>query len=362
MLFATAKRSAAFVLIALSSFSARTQQITTPRTPSPAATVAQTIGISTVTVDYSRPAVRGREVWGTLVPYGWNKQGFGTNNEAPWRAGANENTVIRFSHDAVVEGQKVPAGTYGLFYVVNKDNTGEVILSKDYRSWGSFWYDAAHDQLRAPIKLRDGAPTELLTYSFDNLTKNSGELLLSWEKKQLPVKIAFDVDNLVLANAEEELKGPTGFTWQGYSSAANYALQNKTGYDKAMKWIDQAMTQNRNFTTLRIKSGLLKEQGKTAEADKLMQDALAMATEVELNAYGYQLLGAGDHDKAIEVFKMNTERHPKSPNVWDSLGEAYATKGDKKNAITNFKKSLSLNPPENVKANSEKYLKQLGAL
>lgn len=93
-----------------------------------------------------------------------------------------------------------------------------------------------------------------------------------------------------------------------------------------------------------------------------MTEAIAVATENELNTHGYTLLGQGDHDKAIAMFQLNTQRHPKSPNVWDSLGEAYATKGDKKNAIINFKKSLSLNPPANVKANSEKYLKQLGAL
>jgi len=110
--------------------------------------------------------------------------------------------------------------------VLNKDNTGEVILSKDYRSWGSFWYNPAQDQLRAPIKVRDVAHTELLTYDFINIDKNSAELILSWERKQFPVTITFAVDELVMANAKEELKGPVGFGWQGYASAANYALQN----------------------------------------------------------------------------------------------------------------------------------------
>src|SRR6476469_8449781 len=100
--------------------------ITTPRTPSPAASVTQTIGISTVTVNYSRPSVKGREIWGKLVPYGWNVQGFGAGNSAPWRAGANENTTIKFSNDATVEGKPVPAGIYGLFFVINEDNTGEL--------------------------------------------------------------------------------------------------------------------------------------------------------------------------------------------------------------------------------------------
>src|SRR5262245_15778765 len=133
-----AARLMQLLFIMLVTISARSQAITTPRTPSPAATVSQTIGISQVTVSYSRPSVRGREVWGKLVPYGWNVQSFGTGNSAPWRAGANENTTITFSHPAKVEGKDVPAGEYGLFFVINEDNSGEVILSKDYRSWGSF--------------------------------------------------------------------------------------------------------------------------------------------------------------------------------------------------------------------------------
>ncbi|QEC69945.1 DUF2911 domain-containing protein [Panacibacter ginsenosidivorans] len=352
-----------FVLCtALASTIVTAQTITTPRIPSPAAEVQQTIGISTVSVKYSRPSVKGREVWGKLVPYGWNVQQFGAGNSAPWRAGANENTVLTLSHDATIEGHKVPAGSYGLFFVINENNTGEVILSKDYRSWGSFFYDPKQDEMRANIQLRDIANTELLTYDFINTTKNSAELTLNWEKKQFPVKIEFDVDNIVIENAAAELKGPIGFNWQGFSSAANYALQNKTNYEQGMKWIDQAIAQNSNFTTLSIKSGLLIASGKTAEGDKVMNDAVAAATENELNLYGYQLLNQNQQDKAIQMFILNTQRHPTSANVWDSLGEGYALKGDKKNAIASFKKSLSMNPAPNVKANSEKYLKQLGAL
>ncbi|HKH60154.1 MAG TPA: DUF2911 domain-containing protein [Flavitalea sp.] len=355
-------QSSCGLLMLLASMTIQAQGITTPRTPSPAAVVSQIIGISTITVNYSRPSVKGREVWGNLVPYGWNVQGFGAGTSAPWRAGANENSTIKLTHDAKVEGQTVPAGTYGLFFVVNKDNTGEVILSKDSRSWGSFFYDPKQDQLRARIQTREISNTELLTYDFINTSKTAAELVLNWEKKQLPVKIEFDVDKIVMANAAEELKGPVGFNWQGFSSAANYALQNNINQEQALKWIDQAIAQNRNFNTLNIKSGLLKQTGKSEEAEKLVTEAISIATENELNAYGYTLLGQGENDKAISIFQLNTQRFPKSANTWDSLGEAYATKGDKKNAVTSFKKSLSMNPPANVKANSEKYLKQLGAL
>jgi hypothetical protein len=348
------------LLITIAAFSQG--PITEPRVPSPAASVQQTIGISTVSVNYSRPSVRGREIWGALVPYGWNVQGFGAGNSAPWRAGANENTVVTFSHDVSVEGQPVPAGSYGLFFVINKDNTGEVVLSKDYKAWGSFFYDPKLDELKAKIQLRDIPNTELLTYDFINITKNSAELVLNWEKKQFPVKIEYDVDKIVMDNAAEELKNTAGFSWQGYASAANYALANKTNYDQALVWANQAAAMNPNFTTLMLKSNVLAQQGKTADADKTKNDALAVATENEVNTYGYQLLGQKELDKAIEIFIINTKQHPTSANVWDSLGEGYVNKGDKKNAIESFKKSLSLNPTPATKANSEKFLKQLGAM
>src|SRR5215831_7456253 len=249
-----------FVLLLSRSFAQGV--ITTPRVPSPAASVTQTIGISTVTVNYSRPSVKGRKVWDSLVPYGYNIQTFGAGNRAPWRAGANENTTIKFSENATVEGHPVPAGEYGLFFVIYPDNTGEVILSKDYKSWGSFWYDSTHDFMRAKIQLRDIPQTEMLTYDFIDDAKTSAELVLNWEKKQFPVKIEFDVDKIVMNNAVEELKGTTGFGWQGYASAANYALQNKTNYDQALKWIDQAIAANKSFNTLSVKSNLLRATGK----------------------------------------------------------------------------------------------------
>jgi tetratricopeptide (TPR) repeat protein len=296
------------------------------------------------------------------VPYGYNVQGFGAGNRAPWRAGANENTTITFSNDAKVQGQPVPAGEYGLFFVINKDNAGEVILSKDYKSWGSFWYDSTHDFMRAPIQLRDIPMTEMLTYNFINDDKNSAELVLNWEKKQFPVKIEFDVDKIVMDNAKEQLKNTVGFSWQGYASAANYALQNNTNLDEAVVWANQAIAQNRNFTTMNLKSNLLKAQGNADEAAKTMDTAIQLSTENELNLYAYGLLNQKQTDKAIEMFLLNTKRHPESANVWDSLGEGYFNKGDKKNAIASFKKSLSMNPPPLVRANSEKFLKQMGAM
>ncbi len=338
----------------------RAQSITAPRTASPGASITQTIGISTVTVKYSRPSVKARKIWGELVPFGWTAGG--PNGPTPWRAGANENTVIEFSNDAKVAGKPVPAGKYGFFLVINADNTGEVILSKDYRSWGAFTYNPAADLLRAPIQIRDHEMTESLTYDFINLDKNGGELVLNWEKKQFPVRIDFAVDEIVIANAADELRGVTGFNWQGFASAAAYAAANNLHLDEALTWADRALTMNKAFATLQVKANVLRRMNRIPEADDVMKEAVVLANEAELNNYAYVLLNRGQIDKAIELFQLNTTRYPKSSNAFDSLGEGYALKGDKQNAIKNFKKALSMNPPDVVKANSEKFLKELGAM
>jgi tetratricopeptide (TPR) repeat protein len=353
-----------FIVFICISYLSHAQQTWLPRDPSPAASVSQTVGISVITVNYSRPSIRGREVWGNLVPYGWDKNGSAIGLESPWRAGANENTVLHLSHDALVEGTKVPAGNYGLTFIINKDNSGEVILSKDYKSWGSFWYNPKQDQMRARITVRDvPVSVEKLYYSFDSVSRTWAELDLNWAKKQFPVKIEFAVDEIVMDNAKELMNGQTAFLYQNLNAAANYALAHNVDTAQAMQWVNRSMAANpNNYTTLAIKAGLLKKAGDSIASAKLLKDALPFANDGELNAYGYQLLGEKRYTEAIDALKLNTQKHPENPNTWDSLGEAYALAGDKKNAIASFKKSLSMNPPAAVKGNSEKYLKQLGAL
>ena len=130
-----------------------------------------------------------------------------------------------------------------------------------------------------------------------------------------------------------------------------------------MQWANRVLAGNpQNYTAIAIKAGFLKNAGDSVAAAKIIKDAIPFANDGELNAYGYQLLGEKKYTEAIDVLKLNTVKHPDNPNTWDSLGEAYALAGDKKNAIANFKKSLSMNPPPPVRANSEKYLKQLGAM
>ena len=348
----------AFFLLLVISSELFAQNITTPRAPSPAAKVSQTIGISEISIEYSRPAVREREVWGTLAHYGYVDQGFGPAKAAPWRAGANENTIITFSDGAMIEGKSIPAGSYGFFIGVHEDGAADIIFSKNSSSWGSYFYNQDEDQLRVKVNTTSIPHTERLTYDFVDIGNTGATVVLDWEKKRFPIKVEFDVHEIVLTNARDELRSTTGFGWQGFTSAANYCVQNNINHEEALAWIDKAIANTKNFNTLWVKAQLLEQMGK--ESGSEYDEAAQMANNGQLNFMGYNMMGKGKNDKALEYFKLNTERNPNDPNVFDSLGECYKIIGEKKLAIKAFKKSLSMDPPANIKANSIKLLKELG--
>lgn len=354
------------MLVALLCWEVSAQNVTTPRAVSPAAELKQTVGISTVTINYSRPRVtlRGQDrtgnIWGTQVPWGFDATTFVDGSNIPWRAGANENTVITFSDDVKIEGKDLKAGSYGLHMAVFENGKATVIFSNNTSSWGSFYYKEAEDALRVDVQTTDNPHTELLTYDVVAMDNNSATIALKWEKKAIPFKVEFDVHEVVLANFREELRSIPGFGWQGLNQAAQYCAQNNINHDEAIQWADRSIANTKNFNNLATKATLLTQQGKTTEAQALTDESVALANVGQLNFLGYQMLGQQNYDKAIEYFTLNAKRNPKNANCWDSLGEAYKTKGDNKNAIKYLKKSLSLNPAANVKANSIKLLKEMG--
>lgn len=355
-----------YVVLLFLVFSTSAQaQLNTPR-GSQLATVTQRVGISDISITYSRPSVNGREIWGSLVPYGMNNLGFGTATAAPWRAGANENTTITFSHDAYVEGKPIKAGTYALFFEVKPNNEATLILSKDNQAWGSFYYDQKRDALRADISTKKAQHHELLTFEFNTVNTNDAIASLVWGDKEFPFKIAVDVTDVVLDEFRAKSNGQFGFNRQNWEQAAAYALNNGGDLNEALGWIDGAISGNfysqKTFNNLAIKGQILNKLGRTDEYAALMDEASGMANKQQLNALGYQMMNAKDYERAVAFFKENIERHPDDPNGYDSLGECYKNMGENQKAIKNFKKSLSMNPPANVKANSEKHLKELGAL
>lgn len=149
---------------------------------SPNAMVEQTIGIdSKISVAYSRPGVKGREIWGTKLA--------GYDTDKPWRAGADETTAITFSDDVVIGGETVPAGTYGVHIALSKD-TWTWVINKDYKTWGSYQYKPENDVVRVDAKPEDAPHQERLRYGFDIVDDDTVHLFMHWEKKKLPLEIS----------------------------------------------------------------------------------------------------------------------------------------------------------------------------
>lgn len=332
-------------LITLSAFA---QSSLTMPEASPKASVTQRIGLTDITVNYHSPAVKERTVWGGLVPY--NKV---------WRAGANENTTVQFTHNVSVNGQPLAAGTYGL-HMIPTDDKWTVIFSKNSTSWGSYFYKQDEDALRVEVSPKQHQHTEWLTYTFLDKSPTSATLSLLWEKLEIPVKIDVDVNTIVINNIKNELRSVPGFTWEGYYEAADFCYHNNIETDLALIWIERANSFNpNNFSILKLKANLLEVKGQTQEADKTSKEAVQFATEDELNSYGYELVAANKLDKAIEIFKLNVKQHPKSWNVYDSYGEALAKKGSTQEAIKAYKDALKNNPPESQTARIQETIKKL---
>ncbi|MEZ4796135.1 MAG: DUF2911 domain-containing protein [Flavobacteriaceae bacterium] len=205
------------------------------------ASVSQTVGITNISINYSRPSVNGREIWGALVPYGMNNLGFGTAKESPWRAGANENTTIKFTTDVSVEGKPISAGEYGLHVVVKEDGGATIIFSKNHTAWGSFFYEPSEDALRVEVQTNTIPHVEQLTYNFIDVTANSVIVVLNWEKKQIPFKIEVDVTNMVLADIRRKLQDQPGFTRQTWEQAAAFSMNNGGDLEEALSWINNAI-------------------------------------------------------------------------------------------------------------------------
>ena len=314
--------------------SAQAPQFTLPQ-PSQGASVSQTVGLTEITVTYHRPRVRGRAIWGDLVPYG-----------QVWRAGANENTTIEFSTPVTVEGKPLAAGSYGFHLLPAETGDWTAIFSSVDTAWGSFSYDPNEDVLRVPVRPVAAPMEEALAYTFDDASDRETTLALRWEKLRLPLKIQVDTPEIVYQSVKAELRGIPRFSWQGWNQAANALATQKVHLDEATAWVDRSIGMQKNFANAQTKARILTAQGNESAAKKLIDESIAGATEAELNAYGYQLLGAGKNVEAIAVFRDVVKRHPDSWNARDSLGEGLATAGQNAEAVRSYEQALAKAPAD----------------
>jgi len=353
------------------------QELTTPPSgDNQKSKVTQCIGSVEVSISYSSPDVHGPngedrtgKIWGEVAHYGFIDQNFGTSKAAPWRAGANENTIFTVSHDVKIEGKELKAGTYGLFLVVSKEGPYTWIFSKNSSSWGSYFYDSKEDALRVEVSPMDAPHKEWLTYGFDDRLPSSATAYLRWEKKRIPFKIEVpNMNEIYVAKMRQELRGRIGFRQENWITAAQFCVRNKINLEEALTWVNMSVSNPfigvENFTTLQTRSMVLEALGREAEANAEMDKAIKhpTATVNMIHQYGRSLLTAGKNDKAMEIFKYNALKNPNdkfTPNV--GLARGYTALGDKKNAIKHWELAMK-NLPEEQKGNVAFYESEIKKL
>ena len=317
------------------------------------ASVTQHLGLVRVTIDYSSPDVTGPngedrtgKIWGQLVPWGMVNLGFGPAEVSPWRAGANQNTVFTVSHDVLVQGRPLPAGSYGFHIVPAETGEWTLIFSKDHASWGSFFYDPALDALRVETRPKENPYTHWLTYEFTDRQLDRATVELQWENLSIPFEITVpDHLDLYVASLRQELQSTRGFNWQGWSAAAQFCLQNDINLEEALTWAEAAISTpfigQENFTTLQTKGALLRKLAREEEAAEVMTKAVEHPTAgpTQIHQYGRQLLTEGRKEAAMEVFETNAKRFPDTWPTDVGLARGYSALGRYDKALEHAKKA-----------------------
>lgn len=300
---------------------------------SPSASALETIGITDVEFRYHRPAVNKRKIWDGLVPYG-----------VVWRAGANENTTVSFSTAVRIEGNPVPAGTYGLFMIPGASQW-TLILSRFSAGWGAYSYDPSEDVFRATLSPHPLAEEqERLAYTFDEMTDGSAVVSLRWEKLRVPFRIEVDLPATIRASIREELRGGKHWSSDAWAAAARWELRN--GDPKAaLADADHALSMGATFTALQTKAAVLEKTGDARAAAELRARARQIANEAEtIYVTVSPLLDGKKYDEAIAYLTGYEKKHPESAELWRVralLGDSYVGKHDRARAHEAYEKAFA---------------------
>lgn len=260
------RKTLTFLMTALIATTAMAQQqMRTPR-PSPKATLTQAVGITDITINYSRPGVKGRSIWGALVPYG-----------QVWRTGANEATTIQFSDDVTINGQALKKGSYSL-HTIPGQNEWTIIFNSVADQWGSYSHDPSKDALRVTAKPERGEFAEWLTFDIPKMTTDEATVRIRWENVAVPFTVNTDSTKRTLAQFRNAMKP----SWQTSYSAANFAFENSAATpDEINTWLDQSLAVNQNIANLWLKARVQQKAGNVAEARKTAELAISKATDAQ---------------------------------------------------------------------------------
>ncbi|HEU4522421.1 MAG TPA: DUF2911 domain-containing protein [Thermoanaerobaculia bacterium] len=242
---------------------ASAQQLNLPRV-SPKGTLTQTVGTTDITIKYNRPGVKGRTIWGGLVPY-----------DQVWRTGANEATVIEFSDDVMINGQKLAKGAYSLHTVPGRDQW-TVIFNKTSNQWGSYSYDQSQDALRINVKPERADFREWMQFEIPEMTTDTAKVVLRWENLAVPFTVDTQATSRALAAAEKAIASADQNAWLLPYRAADFAFSNNR-MTEAQKWLDMSLAESETTANLWLKARMLNAQGKKADALRTAEMAIQKA-------------------------------------------------------------------------------------
>jgi hypothetical protein len=243
-------------------------QVRTPRV-SQGATITQTVGLTDITIKYSRPGVKGRTIWGDVVPY-----------DKVWRSGANEATTINFSDDVWINGQKLARGMYSFHTIPGRDEW-TLIFNSVADQWGSYSYDETKDALRVKVKPEMAPFAEWLNYEVPELSSDAAKIVLRWEKIAVP----FTVETKSVERTMNALKGAMNPDWRAAYNSALFAFENKGAASDAdmNTWLEQSLKANQNVQNLYLKGRIAARAGNKADAVRYGEMAIAAATPAQKN-------------------------------------------------------------------------------
>ncbi|MBC5991812.1 DUF2911 domain-containing protein [Pontibacter cellulosilyticus] len=230
-------------LVTLFSFTAEAQ-LKLPQA-SPEALVKQTIGLTDISVRYHAPSVKGRKVFGSLVPFG-----------TMWRAGANEATLISFTDELFLNNERVPAGTYSFFLLPKADSTWNIILNRDTTLWGLDGYNELNDVAYLEVKPLKSDFQETMQFQFSDIGTNTGKLNLKWENVTVTLNIETEVEKKALANIQNALAKAEPDDWYIWAQSAEFMLPRREHHQKALEWINKSISIKDNFFNNWIKAKL----------------------------------------------------------------------------------------------------------
>ncbi len=237
----------------------------TPLRVSPGSTLSQEIGISRIELSFARPAVKGRKIWGGLVPFG-----------EVWRAGANAATVITFSHPAKVAGKEVPAGSYS-FFAIPGEKTWTLILNRKAKQWGAYDYKKEEDLLRWEATPQTGPFLEYLDYRVLPVDAGSANVELGWEKLRVSFPVAFDTKAIYWAQLEDTLKKAPGTDWVPWYQAAKYCQDQGIEPQQALGWIEKSLKIGESFWNQETAARIYMDAKRKPEALTHLQKAIDLS-------------------------------------------------------------------------------------